>query len=74
MASPVSAPVTTTVIAFDVVGADSFTGAVLDSFDKVVTAVRGLGFVIQDPGKPNLTLTLAPEAAVAEAVSRTAAA
>jgi hypothetical protein len=74
VASPVSAPVTTTVIAFDVVGADSFTGAVLDSFDKVVTAVRGLGFVIQDPGKPNLTLTLAPEAAVAEAVSRTAAA
>lgn len=74
MASPVSAPVTTTVIAFDVVGADSFAGAVLDSFDKVVTAVRGLGFVIQDPGKPNLTLTLAPDAAVGEAVSRTAAA
>lgn len=74
MAAPVSAPVSTTVIAFDIVGADSFEGGVLDSFDKVVTAARGLGFATQEPGKPNLTLTLAPEAAITETLSRIAAA
>lgn len=74
MASPVSAPVSTTVFAFDIVGADSFAGGVLESFDKLVAAARGLGFVTQDPGKPNLTLTLAPEAATVEAVNRIAAA
>ena len=75
MASPVSAPVSTTVFAFDIVGADSFEGAVLQRFDKIVAAAaRGLGFVTQEPGKPNLTVTLAPEAALAEAVNRTAAA
>lgn len=74
MASTVSAPVSTTVIAFDIAGADSFEGGVLQSFDKVVTAARGLGFVTQEPGKPNLTLTLEPAAAIAEAVSRVATA
>ena len=73
MASPVSAPVSTTVIAFDIVGADSFEDGVPESFDKVVTAVRGLGFVMQEPGKPNLTLTLEPAAVIAEAMSCTAA-
>ncbi len=74
MASPVSAPVSTTVIAFDIAGADSLEGGVQESFDKVVTAARGLGFVTHEAGKPNLTLTLAPEAAVTEALNRTAAA
>lgn len=59
--SQVSAPVTTTVIAFDIAGADSFEAAVLESFEKVVVAARKLGFVTQESGKPNLTLTLAPE-------------
>lgn len=74
MAAPVSAPVTTTVFAFDIAGADSFAAGVLQSFDKVVAVASGLGFVTQEPGKPNITLTLAPEAAVAEALSRIAAA
>lgn len=74
MASTVSAPVSTTVIACDIAGADSFEDGVLQSFDKVVTAARGLGVVTQEPGKPNLTLTLEPAAAIAEAVSRVAAA
>ena len=75
MASPVSAPVSTTVFAFDIVGADSFEGAVLERFDKIVAAAaRSLGFVTQEAGMANLTLTLAPDAALAEAVSRTAAA
>lgn len=74
MASPVSAPVSTTVIAFDIVGAESFEGGAPGSFDTVVAAARGLGFVTQDAGKPNLTLTLAPDAPVAAALSRVAAA
>ena len=74
MASPVSAPVSTTVIAFDIAGADSFAGGIPESFDTVVSAARGLGFVMQEPGKPSLTLTLEPAAAVVEALSRTAAA
>lgn len=61
MSSQVSAPVTTTVIAFDIAGADSFVAAVLESFDQAVAAARKLGFVTQESGKPNLTLTLAPE-------------
>jgi hypothetical protein len=73
VASPVSAPVSTTVIAFDIAGADSLEGGTRGSFDKVVAAARGLGFVTQDAGKPNLTLTLAPDAPVAEALSRIAA-
>jgi hypothetical protein len=75
VASPVSSPVSTTVIAFDIAGADSFEGAVLERFDQIVAAAaRGLGFVTQEAGKPNLTVTLAPEAALADAVNRTAAA
>lgn len=74
MAAPVSAPVSTTVFAFDIVGADSFAGEVLEGFEKVVATARELGFVTQDPGKPNVTLTLAPDAAIAEALSRIAAA
>ena len=64
MSSQVSAPVTTTVIAFDIAGADSFEAAVLESFGKAVAKARELGFVTQESGKPNLTLTLAPELAV----------
>lgn len=59
--SAVSAPVTTTVIACDIAGADSFDAGVLESFDKVLVAARELGFVTQEAGKPNLTLTVAPE-------------
>lgn len=64
VSSQVSAPVTTTVIASDITGADSFGAGVLESFDKVVATARELGFVTQESGKPNLTLTLAPELAV----------
>lgn len=74
MAGPVSAPVSTTVFAFDMVGADSFAGGILQCFDKVAHAARGLGFVIQEPGSPNLTLTLAPEEAIVEPLNRIAAA
>lgn len=61
MSSQVSAPVTTTVIACDIAGADSFEAVVLESFDQAVAAARKLGFVTQESGKPNLTLTVAPE-------------
>ncbi|MDA8256212.1 MAG: hypothetical protein M0Z99_11350 [Betaproteobacteria bacterium] len=61
MSSQVSAPVTTTVIAIDIAGADSFEASVLENFDQAVVAARKLGFVTQESGKPNLTLTLAPE-------------
>lgn len=64
MSSQVSAPVTTTVIAFDIAGADAYETGVLESFDKLVAATRELGFVTHEAGKPNLTLTLAPELAV----------
>lgn len=74
MAAPVSAPVSTTVFAFDIAGADTFAGGVLDSFEQVVAVARELGFVTQEPGKPNATLTLAPEAAIAEALGRIATA
>lgn len=74
MAGPVSAPVSTTVFAFDIVGADSFAGEILQSFDRVINAARGLGFVIREPGSANLTLTLAPEAAIVEVLNRIAAA
>ncbi len=73
MTAPVSAPVSTTVFAFDIVGEDSLAGRVLESFDRIVAAAGGLGFLEHDPGKPNLTLTLAPEAAIAEALGRIAA-
>lgn len=66
VSSQVSAPVTTTVIAFDIAGADSFEAVVLENFDQVVAAARKLGFVTQESGKPNLTLTLAPELEVGD--------
>lgn len=68
MASQVSAPVSTTVIACDIAGAAAFEAAVLECFDRVLAVARGLGFVTQEAGKPNLTLTLAPELAVASAL------
>jgi hypothetical protein len=61
VSSQVSAPVTTTVIAADITGAESFEAGVLQSFDRLVAAARQLGFVTQESGKPNMTLTLAPE-------------
>lgn len=59
--SQVSAPVSTTVIASDIAGAAAFGAAVLERFDQLLAVVRSLGFVTQDPGRPNLTLTLAPD-------------
>lgn len=61
MASQVSAPVSTTVVALDLAGAEAFGAGVLSGFERVVGAARAIGFVTQEPGKPNLTLTLAPE-------------
>ncbi len=74
MASQVSAPVSATVIAFDLVGAVLADPGVSAKFDTLGAVVRALGYATQDPGKPNLTLTLSPEAAIAAAVSRVAAA
>lgn len=72
MASQVSAPVSTTVIACDLAGAEAFEATVLSGFAKLVGAARGLGFVIQEPGKPNLTLTLAPELEIGNILSQLA--
>ena len=74
MASQVSAPVSATVIAFDLVGAVLADPGVSAKFDTLGAVVRALGYATQDPGKPNLTLTLAPEAAIGVAVSRVATA
>lgn len=71
----VSAPVSTIVIASDIAGAASFSAPVLDAFEQVLVAARALGFVSQDPGRPNLTLTLSPEqdaGAPLEALARAA--
>ncbi len=59
--SQVSAPVSTTVIASDIAGATAFGASVLERFDQLLAEVRSLGFVTQDPGRPNLTLTLTPD-------------
>ncbi len=59
--SQVSAPVSTTVIAGDIAGATAFAATVIDAFELVLGVARGLGFVTQEPGRPNLTLTLAPD-------------
>lgn len=59
--SQVSAPVSTTVIAGDISGATSFGAAVLEGFEALIAKARDLGFVTQDPGRPNLTLTLSPD-------------
>ena len=67
-------PVSTTVLAFDISGPDPIGPAVVAGFERVVALARSLGFVTQDPGNPNLILTLAPDAAVAPVVSQIAAA
>lgn len=75
--SQVSAPVSTTVIASDIAGAAAFGSAALQGFDNVLAIVRGMGFVTQDPGRPNFTLTLAPDqdpAASLDALAKAAAA
>jgi hypothetical protein len=59
--SQVSAPVSTTVIAGDIAGATAYVAAVIEGFERLLATARGLGFVTQDPGRPNLTLTLAPD-------------
>lgn len=70
LASQVSAPVSTTVVACEIFGAESFEARVLESFAKVLAAARGLGFVTQEPGRPNLCLTLAPEVVVGDALGQ----
>ncbi len=59
--SQVSAPVSTTVIASDIAGAAAFGQAALAAFESILATARGIGFLTQDPGRPNLTLTLAPD-------------
>lgn len=59
--SQVSAPVSTTVVAGDIAGATAYSAAVIEGFERVLATARSLGFVTQDPGRPNLTLTLAPD-------------
>lgn len=59
--SQVSAPVSTIVIASDIAGATAFGASVLEAFDQVLAQARGLGVLTQDPGRPNLTLTLSPD-------------
>ena len=61
MASEVSAPVSTTVVAFDVLGAGAAAAAASASFGKLVVTARELGFVTQDAGSPGLTLSFGPE-------------
>lgn len=74
MSSQVSAPVSTTAIALDVPGADAADSTQSTSFTGVVNAARELGFVTQEPGSLNLTLTLAPDAAVGAALRQMAVA
>jgi hypothetical protein len=72
--SQANAPITTTVVAFDVSGAGVADARVSTSFDKVVGVARELGFVTQNAGGPNLTLTLALERDVGLALRKVAAA
>ncbi|MDZ4255392.1 MAG: hypothetical protein U1A72_22715 [Sulfuritalea sp.] len=74
VSSQVSAPVSTTVIAFDIAGAYIVDAAASASFEGFVAAARAFGFVTQETGKPNLTLTLAPELAVGDILNRVVAA
>lgn len=67
MASQVSAPVTTTVIAFDIAGASAGAAGTPPSFDIIFAMARSLGYVANDPGR-GLTLTLATDAEVAPAI------
>lgn len=70
MASDVSAPVSTTVIAFDVLGAGAVTAAASESFDAFATVIRELGFVTQDAGSLALTLSFGPELEVGSGLLR----
>ena len=72
--SQVSAPVSTTVIAADIAGATAYAATVIDGFERVLAAARGLGFVTQEPGRPNLTLTLAPDQDLASPIDALASA
>lgn len=74
MSAQVSAPVSTTTIALDVPGAEAGDAGTADSFVEILAAARELGFVTQDSGSLNLTLTLAPEAAVGAALRQIAGA
>jgi len=72
--SQANAPITTTVVAFDVSGAGAADAGVSAGFDKVVGVARGLGFVTQDAGGPNLTVTFPLERDVGVALRQVAAA
>lgn len=74
MPSQANAPISTTVVACDVSGADAADAGVAKRFDKVVVAARELGYVTQDAGSPNLTLTFAPEKEVGLALDQIAGA
>lgn len=72
MASDVSAPVSTTVVAFDVLDAGAVAVAASASFGEFVVVVRELGFVTQDAGNPTLTLSFGPEIEVGSGLLRIA--
>ena len=72
MASDVSAPVSTTVVAFDVLGAGAAAAATSASFGAFVVVIRELGFVTQDAGTPGLTLSFGPELEVGSGLLRIA--
>ncbi|MCK9380962.1 MAG: hypothetical protein M0P95_07820 [Sulfuritalea sp.] len=67
-------PISTTVVAFDVSGAGAAEAGVVKRFDDVVVVARELGYVTQDAGSPNLTLTFAPETEIGSALHRVAGA
>lgn len=70
MASEVSAPVSTTVVAFDIVGAGAAAAAASASFREFVVIASELGFVTQDAGSPSLTLSFGPEFEVGSGLLR----
>ncbi|MDO8788546.1 MAG: hypothetical protein Q7J42_10800 [Sulfuritalea sp.] len=61
MASQVGAPVATSVVAFDVLGAGAGAAGTFASFGKFLVVAREIGFVAQDAASPSLALALAPE-------------
>lgn len=61
MPSQVAAPVETTVVAFDVLGAGADAAGTFASFGKFVVVAREIGFVAQDAASPSLTLSFTPE-------------
>lgn len=72
--SEVSAPVSTTVIAFDVAGAGAAQTGVSTGVDRIVAVARSLGFVTHDAAQSTLTLTLAPDSEIDPAMCEIAAA